>query len=57
MTNPTLYTILEAAEVLKVSHYTISKWLHQRKLPRYKVGRRTFIGHDDLMALVKKEEP
>lgn len=34
-----LLTIKEVAEVLKVSHRTISDWVYKRKIPYIKVGR------------------
>lgn len=38
-----LLTTKEAAEVLRVSHWTVSAWLSQGKLPRTKAGGRTLI--------------
>ena len=34
-----LLTPEEVADVLKVSIYTVRRWINQRSLPAYKVGR------------------
>jgi excisionase family DNA binding protein len=43
-----LLTTKEAAELLRVSHWTVSAWLSQGKLPRIKAGGRTLISKADL---------
>ena len=43
-----LLTTKEAAEVLRVSHWTVSAWLSQGKLRRTKVGSRTLIRQSEL---------
>ena len=48
-----LLTTKEAAEMLRVSHWTISAWLSQGKLPRTKVGGRTLITKSALEAFLK----
>lgn len=50
-----LVTTKEAAELLRVSHFTISAWLSQGKLRRYKAGGRTLIAKADLEALLKSD--
>jgi excisionase family DNA binding protein len=46
-------TTKEAAELVRVSHWTISAWLFQHKLKRYKVGGRTLIRREDLQNMVR----
>ncbi len=48
-----LLTTKEAAEVLRVSHWTISAWLSQGKLQRTKVGGRTMINRTDLATVIE----
>lgn len=43
----------EAAELLRVSHWTISAWLSQGKLRRIKAGSRTLIAKADLEKLLR----
>lgn len=51
-----LVTTKEAAELLRVSHFTISSWLSQGKLRRIKAGGRTLIARADLEAFLKMDE-
>jgi len=53
MTVGDLLTTKEAAEVLRVSHWTVSAWLSQGKLQRTKVGSRTMIRVEDLSSVVE----
>jgi excisionase family DNA binding protein len=46
-------TTREAAELLKLSPYTIAAWLSQGKLRRIKVGSRTLIAKSDLEKLLQ----
>lgn len=48
-----LLTTKEAAELLRVSHWTISAWLSQGKLPRTKAGGRTLIAKSALEAFLR----
>jgi excisionase family DNA binding protein len=48
-----LLTTKEAAEFLRVSHWTISAWLSKGKLQRLKAGGRTLIAKTDLEALIR----
>jgi excisionase family DNA binding protein len=41
-------TTKETADLLKVSHWTVSAWLSQGKLKRVKAGGRTLIARSDL---------
>lgn len=49
-----LLTTKEAAEVLRVSHWTVSAWLSQGKLKRTKAGGRTLISKMDLEAFITR---
>ena len=51
-----MLTTKEAAELVRVSHFTISAWLSQKKLKRYKAGGRTLIARRDLERLVAVDE-
>ena len=43
-----LYTILQAAERLGVSHNTVQAWLWRGLLKRTKAGSRTLIAEDEI---------
>lgn len=43
-----LLTPEEVAERLKVSIFTIRRWIHQGELPAYRIGRGWRIGTSDL---------
>ncbi len=43
----------EAAEFLRVSPWTISAWLTQKRLTRYKAGSRTLLLRSDLERFLK----
>ena len=47
-----LVTTKEAAELLRVSPWTIAAWLSQGKLKRIKAGGRTLIAKTDLEAFL-----
>jgi excisionase family DNA binding protein len=49
-----LVSTREAAELLRVSPWTISAWLSQGKLRRVKAGGRTLIAKADLEAFVRR---
>ena len=49
-----LLTTKEAAELLRVSHWTVSAWLSQGKLKRTKAGGRTLIARADLEAFLQE---
>jgi excisionase family DNA binding protein len=49
-----LVTTKEAAELLRVSPWTISAWLSQGKLRRVKAGGRTLIAKADLEAFLRR---
>jgi excisionase family DNA binding protein len=51
-----LLTIREAADFLRVSEVTISRWIKQGQLPAYRVGPRAVrLRRDDLDHLVRQE--
>jgi excisionase family DNA binding protein len=54
MQNGDLLTTKEAAELLRVSHWTVSAWLSQGKLTRTKAGGRTLISKADLEAFLRR---
>ena len=47
-------SVEEAAELLRMSQVSIRRYLGQGKLKRFKVGSRTLVRHDDVMALVRE---
>jgi excisionase family DNA binding protein len=49
-----LLTTKEAAELLRVSHWTVSAWLSQGKLKRVKAGGRTLIAKTDLESFLTR---
>ena len=49
-----LLTTKEAAELLRVSPWTISAWLSQGKLKRTKAGGRTLIAKSELEAFLTR---
>jgi excisionase family DNA binding protein len=51
-----LLTTKEAAELLRVSHWTVSAWLSQGKLKRVKAGGRTLIAKTDLEAFLTRSD-
>jgi excisionase family DNA binding protein len=50
-----LVTTREAAELLRVSPWTVSAWLSQGKLKRLKAGGRTLIAKADLEAFLRRD--
>jgi excisionase family DNA binding protein len=48
-----LVTTKEAAALLRVSHWTVSAWLSQGKLPRTKAGGRTLIAKSDIETFLR----
>ena len=52
-----LFSIPEAASLLKVSEACIRAWLSRGRLRRWKAGRRTFVRPADLQALVQFSQP
>ena len=52
---PEFVSVAEAAELLRVSVVSIRRYLGQKKLKRFKVGARTLLQRNDVMALVREE--
>jgi excisionase family DNA binding protein len=50
-----LVTTKEAAELLRVSYWTVVSWLHQKKIPKVKAGGRTLIAKADLESFLRRE--
>jgi len=48
-----LLTIIEAAEVLRLSKNTLNNWLSQGKLKRVKIGRKTFVSRQEVNQLLE----
>jgi excisionase family DNA binding protein len=51
-----LVTTKEAADLLRVSPWTIAAWLSQKKLQRIKAGGRTLIAKADLEAFLRRDD-
>lgn len=45
--------VVEAAERLGVSKFTVRSWLRQRRLPFYQLGRRQVIDAEDVERLLR----
>ncbi|PKL64789.1 MAG: DNA-binding protein [Methanomicrobiales archaeon HGW-Methanomicrobiales-3] len=48
----TIYTIEEAAEILKIKPRTVRQWITDGKLKSFKLGDLVRIHEDDLQALI-----
>jgi excisionase family DNA binding protein len=53
---PEYISIPEAAELVRVSPWTMRQWLTQGKVRRYKCIGRTLVSKGEVLALVKPEE-
>jgi excisionase family DNA binding protein len=51
-----LLTTKEAAQLLRVSHWTVSAWLSQGKLKRVKAGGRTLIAMAEIEAFLQRSD-
>ncbi|MGA2301255.1 MAG: helix-turn-helix domain-containing protein [Candidatus Acidiferrum sp.] len=49
-------TCREAAEIGHMHEVTIRRYLAERKLQRYKLGRKTLIRREDFMGLIQPQE-
>jgi excisionase family DNA binding protein len=47
-------SVREAADLLRIGKQSIHRYLRLGKLKKFKVGSRTLIRHDDLLALVRE---
>ncbi|MFQ5792433.1 MAG: helix-turn-helix domain-containing protein [Acidobacteriota bacterium] len=50
---PTLYSIRETADLLKVSTKTIRRWIESGELPAHRLGRQIRISEDDLLTFIR----
>lgn len=48
-----LLSVPEAAEATRLTESTIRSWLHQRRIPCVKLGKRVFLRRADLVALIE----
>jgi len=46
----------EAAEIGHLHEVTVRRYLAERKLTRYKLGRKTLIRRDEFMSLIRPQE-
>ena len=51
-----MLTKKEAARLGKISDHTISAWLTQKRLRRFKMGSRTFVSKLDLEKLLRVKD-
>lgn len=54
LTEGCLVNIEEAANLLRLRPSTIRKWLHEGRLPKIKLGRRTLLRRGDLEEFITK---
>jgi excisionase family DNA binding protein len=47
-------SVAEAAELIRISKVSIRRYLGQGKLKKFKVGSRTLIRREDVLALVRE---
>ena len=50
---PTLYSIREIADHLKVSDKTVRRWIDQGRLPVHRIGRQLRISEPDFDAFIR----
>ena len=48
-----LYSLKEAAEMLNLSHSTLKSWVHTKKVPVVRLGRRTMINDSVLESMIQ----
>ncbi len=48
-----LYSLKEAADALNLSHSTLKSWVHTRKIPVIRLGRRTMIKDSVLELMIE----
>ncbi len=51
---PALYSITETAELLKVSHRTVRRWIEKGDLTAHRFGRQIRITDSDLVAFIRQ---
>ena len=47
-----LITVNEAAEILRLSRYTLNNWMSQGRIQRLKVGGRTFLAREEIEGML-----
>jgi excisionase family DNA binding protein len=52
-----VYSVDEAANVLRVSHWTVRQWIKDGRLPSARVGRRVVIRESELQRLIVDDPP
>jgi len=57
LTQPVFLTPQEVSDVLRVSVYTVRRWIKEGELPAYKVGRFWRIKQGDLDKWLGKQQP
>ena len=48
-----LYSLKEASDALNLSHSTLKSWVHTRKIPVVRLGRRTMIKDAVLESMIE----
>ncbi len=54
MPGPQYLSVAEAADLLRISKVSIRRYLGMGKLKKFKVGARTLIRREDVLALVRE---
>ena len=49
-----LITVNEAAEILRLSRYTLNNWMSQGRIQRLKVGGRTFLAREEIEGMLNR---
>jgi len=49
-----LITVNEAAEMLRLSRYTLNNWMSQGRIKRLKVGGRTFLAREEIEGMLNR---
>lgn len=49
-------TVKEAAQIVRLSEISIRRYLTKKILVRYKIGGRTLLRRDDVVAMIKSAE-
>ena len=52
-TKKRLYSLKEAAQMLNLSHSTLKSWVHTKKIPVVRLGRRTMINDSVLESMIE----
>ena len=49
-----LITVNEAAEMLRLSRYTLNNWMSQGRIKRLKVGGQTFLAREEIEGMLNR---